>query len=229
LGAELLEKTIEAGAVAWKRIKRKVFLTGQRRCKVGALFCRTEIPDKPEERFLMTPCTILLTLSLLLCGSNARHEQVFSRTFTSPEIQSSVRHHSVVNQRVTYKTYSNARYGFSIAYPLSVLLPQGESDNGDGQKFVSKDGSASLLAFGSNRLDRSLQDEFQAAQENRTVTYKILKSEWFVVSGTENGKIFYQKTLLRGDTFKTFIIEYDEGERATFDPITTRVARSFVG
>jgi hypothetical protein len=177
----------------------------------------------------MTPCTFLLTLSLLLCGSNAKPGQVFSRTFTSPEIQRSVRNHSVVSQRVTYKTYSNARYGFSIAYPLGVLVPQGESDNGDGQKFVSKDGSATMWAYGSHRLDQSLQDEFQSAQENRTVMYKVLKREWFVVSGTENGKIFYRKTLLRGDDFKTFIIEYDEAKRATFDPVTTRVARSFVG
>jgi hypothetical protein len=178
----------------------------------------------------MTPLTLSITLSLLLCGSNSKPEQIPSQTFTLPEIHRTIGDHAfLVNQRATYRTYSNARYGFSIAYPVGVLLPQGESDNGDGQKFASKDGSATLLAFGSNRLDRSLQDEFQSAQENRTVTYKVLKRDMFVVSGTGNGKIFYQKTLLRGDAFKTFIIEYDEGERATFDPITSRIARSFVG
>ena len=177
----------------------------------------------------MSPLTLSLALSLLLSGSNSRSEQFFSSTLTPPEIQSSVRPHSFASQRVTYRTYSNGRYGFSIAYPLGVLVPQGESENGDGQKFVSKDGSATMWAYGSHRLEQSLQDEFQAAQENRTVTYKILKRDMFVVSGTGNGKIFYRKTLLRGDDFKTFIIEYDEGERATFDPITARVARSLVG
>ena len=178
----------------------------------------------------MTPLTLVIAMSILLCGSNSKSEQFFSQSLTSTEINLRVGHHSfIANQRVAYRTYSNARYGFSIAYPVGILLPQGESDNGDGQKFVSKQGSATLLAFGSNRLDRSLQDEFQSAQENRAVTYKVIKADMFVVSGHANGKIFYQKTLLRGDVFKTFIIEYDEEERGTFDAITARIARSFVG
>jgi hypothetical protein len=168
-------------------------------------------------------------LSLLLCGSNSKSEQLLSQSFALHEINLTIPKTSFINQRITYRTYSNARYAFRIAYPLGILVPQGEPDNGDGQKFLSRDGSASLLAFGSNRLDRSLQDEFQSAQENRAVTYKVLKRDMFVVSGTQNGKIFYQKTLLRGDTFKTFLIEYDEDKRATFDPITSRIASSFVG
>jgi hypothetical protein len=177
----------------------------------------------------MIPLTLSIALSLLLGGSNNKPEQFFSQLFAPTEIQGSVGHHSFANQRATYRTYSNARYGFSIAYPAGVLVPQGESENGDGQKFVSRDGSATLLAFGSNRLDRSLREEFQSAQENRTVTYKVFRADMFVVSGHANGKIFYQKTLLRGDVFKTFIIEYDEGERGTFDQITSRIARSFNG
>lgn len=173
--------------------------------------------------------TLSIALSLLLCGSNSKSEQIVPQSFRPPEIDLTSAPPPFIKQRVTYKTYSNARYAFKIAYPPGILVPQGESDNGDGQKFVSRDQRASLLAFGSNRVDRSLQDEFQAAQENRAVTYKVLKRDMFVVSGTENGKIFYQKTFLRGDTFKTFIIEYDEQERATFDPITSRIASSFVG
>ena len=178
----------------------------------------------------MTPLTLSIALSLSsLCGSSHIPQQFFSRASAPSEIHRSVGNQSIAAQRVTYRTYSNARYGYSIAYPVGLLIPQGESDNGDGQKFVAKDGNATLLVFGSNRLDRSLEDEFQAAQENRRVVYKILRRDMFVVSGTENGKIFYQKTLLRGDAFKTFIIEYDEQERALFDPITARIARSFAG
>lgn len=177
----------------------------------------------------MTPLTLSIALSLLLCSSNAKPLSSYSHALTPPEILQANGNHIYISQRVTYRTYSNARYGYSIAYPAGLLIPQGESDNGDGQRFASKDGSATLLAFGSNRMDRSLAEEFQSAQANRSVTYKVLKRDMFVVSGTENGKIFYQKTLLRGDAFKTFIIEYDEQERATFDSITARIARSFVG
>jgi hypothetical protein len=188
--------------------------------------------NKPIWRkvLLIPHLTLLIALSLQLFGSSLKSEQLISQSFAPPEInRTNVGAPSFINQGVTYRTYSNARYAFSIAYPVGILVPQGEPDNGDGQKFVSRDGRASLTAFGSNRLDRSLQDEFQSAQENRAVSYKVLKRDMFVVSGTENGKIFYQKTLLRGEVFKTFILEYDEQERATFDSITSRIARSFAG
>ena len=179
---------------------------------------------------MVSALTLSIALSLVPCCSNTEPQQVILQSHTPLEIKGSgAQTQAFVNQRVTYRNYSNARYGFTIAYPSGLLIPQGESDNGDGQRFVSKDGRATLLAFGANRLGRNLRDEFQSAQENRTVTYKVLKPNMFVVSGTANGKIFYQKTLLRGDRFKTFIIEYDESERAVFDSITTRIARSFVG
>jgi hypothetical protein len=178
----------------------------------------------------MSPWTFSLILSLLLSGgSTAQPGRVFSRLSTPPAVQSGVGHYSFANQRVLYRTYSNARYAFSIAYPVGVLIPQGEPDNGDGQTFVSRNGRATMWAYGANSLDKSLQEEFQSAQENIAVTYKVLQGNWFVVSGTKNGKIFYRKTLMRNEVFKTFIIEYEEPERATYDPITARIARSFAG
>ena len=180
----------------------------------------------------MTPLTLSVALSLLLCGSQAALKQPVRQSLAPSATYTAIAGLSLKGSRITYRTYANARYGYSIAYPVGILVPQGEADNGDGQKFLSKDGSAMMLVFGSNRMDRSLEDEYQSAQAgegNRNVVYKVLKKDMFVVSGTENGKIFYQKTLLRGDVFKTFIIEYDESQRATFDSITARVARSFVG
>jgi hypothetical protein len=35
--------------------------------------------------------------------------------------------------------------------------------------------------------------------------------------------------MLKDDIFKTFMIEYDESEKSVYDPITARIARSFVG
>jgi len=61
------------------------------------------------------------------------------------------------------------------------------------------------------------------------VTYQVLRRDWFVVSGIEDGRVFYQKTILRNDVFKTFRIEYDESEKGVFDPITTKIASSFRG
>ena len=134
-----------------------------------------------------------------------------------------------------YRTYNNARFGYSISYPVGILIPQGEADNGDGQAFRSRDGKAEMRVFGRyNVQNETLRSAFNAAVageggSGREVTYKLLKGNFYVVSGRQNGKIFYEKTILKGDTFKTFMIEYDESESATYDSITSRIVRSFIG
>lgn len=137
--------------------------------------------------------------------------------------------------RVSYRTYTNARFAYSVIYPVGVLIPQGEAPNGDGQVFRSKDGHAEMRVFGGhNALDETLTSAYESAIKGeepggRDVSYKLLKRNSFVVSGRQNGKIFYQKTMLKDDIFKTFMIEYDESEKSVYDPITARIARSFVG
>jgi len=132
-------------------------------------------------------------------------------------------------QAPTYKTYSNARFSYSISYPSS-LVPQGESENGDGQKFRSSDGRIELIVFGSNNaLNQTLKGMYDETRGTGKVNYEVLKPGWFVVSGVDNGKIFYQKTILRENVFKTFRIEYDESVKQQWDPITARIGRSFKG
>lgn len=138
---------------------------------------------------------------------------------------------------MTYNTYANARFGYSIAYPVGILYPQGEADNGDGQKFLSKDGQATMLVYGGHQLDDvPLSDMYEAASKekalngaSRNVTMKVLKKDWFVISGYAGGRVFYQKTMLRNGVIKTFIIEYDRAQKSIYDSITARVSRSFVG
>lgn len=133
---------------------------------------------------------------------------------------------------ISYKIYGNSRFGYSIAYPAGILIPQGEADNGDGQKFLSKDGEVVMLVYGQyNVSGQKLKNAFSEALQEGTpggvVTYKQLKNNWFVVSGTVSNRVFYQKTMLVGETFKTFRIEYPESQRDSFDKITGEIAKSF--
>lgn len=135
----------------------------------------------------------------------------------------------------SFKQYVNARYGYSISYPADILRPQGESDNGDGQKFLSIDGDAELLVYGANNvLEQSLEELYSEASQaggaehpERAVTYRVIKKDWFVVSGRQGGKIFYQKTIRNDDQFVSFILEYPESRKATFDPIAGFISKSF--
>ena len=136
--------------------------------------------------------------------------------------------------RIFYNSYYNERFVYSIDYPAGILVPQREADNRDGRQFLSRDGRAKLIVFGRYALSTdTLQKEYEEAirgeaeDEGRTVTLKKLQKNWFVVSGSENGKIFYRKTFYTGGAFKTFIIAYDESERKLYDKITSHIADSF--
>jgi hypothetical protein len=136
-----------------------------------------------------------------------------------------------------YDTYYNHRYGYSIDYPKTVLFPQGESDNGDGQLFLSKNTDARLLVYGShNVLEQSLEEIYREQSRGGTsedpqkvVTYRVLKNNWFVVSGYNAGKVFYQKTILHDNELKSFLFEYDENQKSVYEPIIKRLLKSFSG
>ncbi|MBS1794465.1 MAG: hypothetical protein JSS81_11455 [Acidobacteria bacterium] len=128
-----------------------------------------------------------------------------------------------------YKTYSNARFGYSVSYPSDLLTPQGEAENGDGQIFTGS--GAEMRVYGSNLLlNETLRREYNALLKEKggSVTYKTITANFFVVSGRADGKIFYRKTMKNADgAFLTFMIEYDETERATYDAVVTRIVKSF--
>lgn len=134
-----------------------------------------------------------------------------------------------------YRFYSNARYAYEIVYPADLMTGQGEPDAGDGQVFQTKDKMAKLYVWGQyNALRSTLAEEFGIDQRKRKkIVYKALLSDGYVLSHIEKGKIYYAKTILRGKdgdeaaTYATFILEYPESQKAKFDPIVNRIAKSF--
>jgi len=132
-----------------------------------------------------------------------------------------------------YKTYSNARFKYSISYPADLLVPQGEAENGDGQVFKEKSSSSVEMRVygGFNVLNETLRSRYEKLVRDwgKGVTYKVMRQDWFVVSAMVNGKIHYQKTILRSDTFKTFEIEYDPVRGSTYNDVTDRISKSFKG
>ena len=140
----------------------------------------------------------------------------------------------VSGENQTFKTYSNARFNYSIDYPDSLLIPQNESANSDGQTFQSADAQALLLVSGSyNALDETIESRFRkelaAAEQDgtRAITYQRQKSNWYVTSGDEGINTFYQKTMLKNGVFIEFRLTHPKAAEKSFDPVTTRISRSF--
>jgi hypothetical protein len=136
--------------------------------------------------------------------------------------------------RYTWKTYTNVRFKYSICYPQELFSPQGEAENSDGQKFLAKDG-ARLVVYGQfNSLNEPLKVVLQDTSTrltgtSGTVTYKVIKNDWFVISGETGESVFYSKTLLAGNQLKSFEFTYDIRESETYKPVIERVSRCFVG
>jgi len=135
-----------------------------------------------------------------------------------------------------WKTYSNARFGYSLEYP-TVLVPQPEATNCDGRQFISPDKKKNLRAFGSfnallltvDQLYRKTLDEYNA--EGAVVTYKMHSDKSFVISGYNAGKVFYRKTVRRSidkesQIDATIIFTYPSSEKPVFDKATERISKS---
>jgi hypothetical protein len=130
-----------------------------------------------------------------------------------------------------WRTYTNVRFQYTVCYP-DGLVPQGEADNSDGQKFLAADG-AELIVYGRNNvLNEPLRDVLAAigsrlAGASGEVTYKVLKPDWFVVSGRNGATVFYAKTLSSHGQFKSFELTYAASAAAVYDPVIGRLAACF--
>jgi hypothetical protein len=78
-------------------------------------------------------------------------------------------------------------------------------------------------------LHDTLSKEYAALlkEKGKSVSYKTLGKNFFVISGNRNGKIFYQKTVANGDgAFITFLIEYQASKRTIYDKAVTKIVKS---
>jgi hypothetical protein len=129
-----------------------------------------------------------------------------------------------------YRTYRNERFDFSISYPSNYLIAQ-ESNTlkGDGRKFVSKDGRVEMVVYAhDNDLEQSLREIYEKElKPDRQITSAKIKDKWFAVSGYENGKVFYQKTILKDDIVKTFHLEADRMLQPVVQPMAEKIVKSF--
>ncbi|WP_143310890.1 hypothetical protein [Chitinophaga vietnamensis] len=140
-----------------------------------------------------------------------------------------------------YNNYFNARFHISMLYPKDFTA-QPESFNGDGRKFVAKDGQAEIITYGSLVLEETgttTSQQFEDYAFDLKVAYKVIKPDYLIMSGTNrDGNIVYRKTLKRkisypGDTGKntwvwqTVMITYPPSQQAQYADYCKYIAQQF--
>jgi hypothetical protein len=132
-----------------------------------------------------------------------------------------------------YQTYQNARFGYSIPYPAALVKPHPEADNGDGRRFVSPDGATILTVYGSNNaLEYTVAQQLSMNRKNwqadgAIITLAKTLPDGYVLSGTIESGIFYEKAALRNGTFSTFSWQYPAAQKQRMDAVVTYTARAF--
>lgn len=174
---------------------------------------------------------LLFLLTWLALGpAGAWAKQQAPEAALPPELEKNAS--AVCGMTDVYDCYTNHKYGYLLAWPKRLLAAQGESDAGDGQVFAAPDGRAQLVCWAgfNSVLKRPLKAAFQEAQQEPglQVTYKSLGKDFFVVSGFQEGKIVYRKTVMTALVQATFVLTYDQSLKDTFNPLVGGMSKSFI-
>ncbi len=129
-----------------------------------------------------------------------------------------------------YKTYTNDRFGFSVAYPADYKAGE-EPENDDGLVFTSPDGTAEIRVWaGYNVLDQDLNAKLSSdsAAVDGKIKYHLIKNNNGYFSSEKDGMIYYQRTLFRvnSEVFYNVRIRYPKSQKKNFDAVVKRVVES---
>ena len=134
----------------------------------------------------------------------------------------------------TAQRFCNPRFGFCVSVPtgLRALPPP---DNGDGQSWQGAEGvkvrawgslAPGVLGLTTPRAYIDWLRKAQTAQGSR-ITYSFIGGDSVVQSGyTKAGQIFYRKTILRGGTEASVLVEYPPRIQAVWNTRTAQIAAS---
>lgn len=188
---------------------------------------------KTARKLALSVATVMIILTS--CDMNKKNDD--NSTTTQITKEENRKTQTDKHDAYTFETYCNSRFGFCIDYPSNKLIPQDESANGDGQIFTSEDTESTLWVYRDFRDNAGIEEEFniesafesdiQTNDPNHSITYKKLGSDYYVVSGYNEGKIFHQKTMMTDKGLATSLIEYPESEREYYDKVSETIFTSF--
>lgn len=134
-------------------------------------------------------------------------------------------------KELTYETYTNNKYGFSIDYPTNLIadtLPT----NGDGLLFKSIDGTVSISVSGINNVSNETSESLYNRELSKLRVkpdYNALFKKSYAISWDENGTTYYKYYVVceNNSSIQGFAIEYPTNQNDTYAPMIEKVYKSF--
>ncbi|TCR70392.1 serine protease [Bosea sp. BK604] len=128
-----------------------------------------------------------------------------------------------------FRLIADERTGARIGIPMK-LLPKRDVSPGGG-RWQSEDGRVTLDTNATPPATDTLEAQFEratsAAVQGRKITYKLLRPDFFVVTGeTATGK-FYRRLSSGPAGLRGFTIGYDKALTQAVDPLVIAIAASF--
>lgn len=130
-----------------------------------------------------------------------------------------------------WTTYINPRFGTSADYPINLFpLQDPPPENGDGQTFRTRDGRARLAIWGRRNAEgNSPQSYVQSNVDLNGVSYRRVTANFYVVSGTREGEIFYERCNFptdRDGVIDCLNVTYPVGNKVALNPVVARLSQS---
>jgi Putative peptidoglycan binding domain len=130
-----------------------------------------------------------------------------------------------------FAVLDDPRSGVKIGVPQSVFIKR-EPNTAGGSRWQTADGKATLdttaLPKGGETLQQLYDKVIVSSNPARKVTYKLLRPDFFVVTGeTPTGKFYRRMSLGSDGAMRGFSVGYDKALAAEMDKLVISVANSF--
>ena len=132
-------------------------------------------------------------------------------------------------ERVGYTAVRDEATGVRLGLPGALLGPRIRVENGS--RWSAPDGGLDVFAYRVTGRDLEAVYRGQMARPGREVTYDVLRDDFFVVAGTENGRDFYYRAAgtrgAEGNEVRAFAVVHD-GRYADIAPrLITAMSNDF--
>lgn len=131
-------------------------------------------------------------------------------------------------------TYQNERFGYSFYYPTALFDAGQLPENGGGQSFISKDGRAKIVVFGTQNAEnytpaqyrKVILEEFGGYDK---MDYSPTGQTWFVLSGFRGENIYYQKVMFScgGKIINALSVTFPTAEKPAYERLVEIIEDNF--